>query len=168
MSSCPWHTIHLRSFELISFFHCSAAKLVYHLPSFELLPASPSTKRSAAKTIIHSNCWPICLDLSFLSTGSNRHSPLVTGIFCVFYRDIRNQVKTMHLPTLALAALTAAIPALAFTNGSLVPAYMCNPTPDGLPKNYGELLSYTREMTGPIAFNANRLAFPSQPHSIYG
>jgi len=74
----------------------------------------------------------------------------------------------MHLPTLALAALTAAIPALAFTNGSLVPAYMCNPTPDGLPKNYGELLSYTREMTGPIAFNANRLAFPSQPHSIYG
>ena len=63
----------------------------------------------------------------------------------------------MQLPTLVLAALTAAMPALAFTNGSLVPAYICNPKPDGLPKNYGQLLAGTREMTGPIAFNANGL-----------
>ena len=66
----------------------------------------------------------------------------------------------MRLPTLVLAALTAAMPTLAFTNGSLVPAYICHPTPDGLPKNYGQVLSFTREMTGPIAFNANGLPLP--------
>jgi len=73
-----------------------------------------------------------------------------------------NQAQAMQLTTFVLAALTAAIPALAFTNGTLVPAYMCNPHPDGLPKNYGQLLSFTREMTGTIAFNANGL-FPVQP-----
>ena len=65
----------------------------------------------------------------------------------------------MQFTTLVLAAL-AAVPALAFTNGSLVPAYICNPKPDGLPKNFGEVLSFTREMTGPVAFNANGLLLP--------
>ena len=66
----------------------------------------------------------------------------------------------MQLPTLVLAALTAALPALAFTNGSLVPAYICNPTPDGLPKSFGQVLSFTREMTEAVAFNANGVSLP--------
>lgn len=66
----------------------------------------------------------------------------------------------MQLTTLVLAALTAAIPTLAFTNGSIVPAYICNPHPDGLPKNYAQVLANTREMTGPIAFNANGPPLP--------
>jgi hypothetical protein len=52
------------------------------------------------------------------------------------------------------------MPALAFTNGSLVPAYICHPTRDGLPKSFAQVLSFTREMTGTIAFNANGLPLP--------
>jgi hypothetical protein len=66
----------------------------------------------------------------------------------------------MQLMTLVLAALITAIPALAFTNGSIVPAYICHPHPDGLPKNYAQVLANTREMTGAIAFNANGLPHP--------
>jgi len=53
------------------------------------------------------------------------------------------------------AVLAAASPALAFTNGSQVPAYICNPTPDGLPKSFGQLLQLTREQTPQVAFNTN-------------
>jgi len=55
-----------------------------------------------------------------------------------------------------LTALVAAVsPAWAFTNGTLVPAYICNPTPDGMPKSFGQLLTYTREPVGPMSFNTN-------------
>jgi len=61
----------------------------------------------------------------------------------------------MQISTLILIALTAVGRVAAFTNGSLVPAYICNPNPDGLPKSFGQLLPYTREQTGAVAFNAN-------------
>lgn len=61
----------------------------------------------------------------------------------------------MRLSRVVVAAMAAGSPALAFTNGSLVPAYICDPVMDGLPKSFGELLPYTREMTGPVAFNYN-------------
>jgi len=57
--------------------------------------------------------------------------------------------------SIIVAAAFAAVPALAFTNGSLIPSYICNPVPDGLPKSYGALLPFTSEQLGPIAFNAN-------------
>lgn len=57
--------------------------------------------------------------------------------------------------TTALLALSSALTVSAFTNGSLVPAYMCNPTPDGLPKNYGQVLALTRKQVRKLAFTAN-------------
>jgi hypothetical protein len=62
----------------------------------------------------------------------------------------------MQISTLILIALTAIGPVAAFTNGTLVPAYICNPRPDGLPKSFGQLLPYTREQLEAVAFNANR------------
>lgn len=67
----------------------------------------------------------------------------------------------MKLSTAFVAAIAAVTPALAFTNGSLVPAYICDPIMDGLPKSFGELLPYTREMTCAIAFNPNGLSTKS-------
>jgi hypothetical protein len=61
----------------------------------------------------------------------------------------------MQFQTILLAALSVATPALAFTNGSLVPPYVCNPTPDGLPKSFGQLLLFTREQTPTVAFGPN-------------
>jgi hypothetical protein len=61
----------------------------------------------------------------------------------------------MHYRSTILAALAAATPALAFTNGSLVPPYICNPTADGLPKSFGQLLLFTREQTPTVAFSQN-------------
>lgn len=43
----------------------------------------------------------------------------------------------MGLQTVLLAALLVAAPAAAFTNGTLVPAYICNPVADGMPKSFG-------------------------------
>jgi len=37
----------------------------------------------------------------------------------------------MHLLIHSLLALATFLPAYAFTNGSLIPAYFCNPVPDG-------------------------------------
>lgn len=60
----------------------------------------------------------------------------------------------MQLKAIAISALAAA-PAWAFTNGSLVPAYICNPQADGLPKSFGQLLPYTREPTTKVGFSTN-------------
>jgi hypothetical protein len=43
----------------------------------------------------------------------------------------------------------------AFTNGSLIPSYFCNPVPDGLPKSLGELIPQTHKEQGVLAFNNN-------------
>jgi hypothetical protein len=43
----------------------------------------------------------------------------------------------MHFETIFSAAVLAAVPAAAFTNGTLVPAYICNPVNDGMPKSFG-------------------------------
>jgi hypothetical protein len=61
----------------------------------------------------------------------------------------------MKRSALFISTLAIATPVAAFTNGSIVPAYICDAKPDGLPKSFGQLLPYTREMTGPIAFNPN-------------
>lgn len=61
----------------------------------------------------------------------------------------------MQLEAILFAAILAAAPAAAFTNGTLVPAYICNPTADGLPKSFGQLLQFTREQTPKVAFNQN-------------
>jgi hypothetical protein len=62
----------------------------------------------------------------------------------------------MHYAILLLAALAAVSPVSGFTNGSLIPSYICNNNPDGLPKSFGQLLPYTREPLCAIAFNDNR------------
>jgi hypothetical protein len=61
----------------------------------------------------------------------------------------------MHTYFLLLTTLAVVAPVFAFTNGSLVPGYICNSHPDGLPKSFGQLLPYTREQVGTIAFNEN-------------
>jgi hypothetical protein len=65
------------------------------------------------------------------------------------------KIRKMQLKTTIFTALIAAAPALAFTNGSLVPPYICHPTNDGLPKSFGQLLQFTREQTPKVAFSAN-------------
>jgi hypothetical protein len=64
----------------------------------------------------------------------------------------------MQFKALILLAF-AATPALAFTNGTLVPAYICNPQPDGMPKSFGQLLQLTREPTTKVGFNTNGSLF---------
>ena len=62
----------------------------------------------------------------------------------------------MHLLIHSLLALATGLPTFAFTNGSLIPAYFCNPVPDGLPKSLGELIPFTvKDQCAPFAFNAN-------------
>jgi len=55
-----------------------------------------------------------------------------------------------------LIAAFAVTPTLSFTNGSLVPAYICSPRPDGLPKAFSQLLPYMRK-------NGKTVAFDSKP-----
>jgi hypothetical protein len=62
----------------------------------------------------------------------------------------------MRLFIYSLLALATVLPTQAFTNGSLIPSYFCNPEDDGLPKSLGELIPQThKEQAGPLAFNAN-------------
>jgi hypothetical protein len=67
----------------------------------------------------------------------------------------------MHYAITIAALLAAATPTLAFTNGSLVPPYICSPTADGLPKSFGQLLQFTREQTPQVAFSTNGTCFRS-------
>ena len=70
----------------------------------------------------------------------------------------------MALLSIFILGLATVIPTLAFTNGSLVPAYFCHPKPDGMPKSLGELLPFLiKDQAGPIAFNANGLSFLLPP-----
>jgi len=55
---------------------------------------------------------------------------------------------------LTAAILACATQVSAFTNGSLVPSYICNPTADGLPKAFAQLLPYTRKNAQVIAVDA--------------
>jgi len=62
----------------------------------------------------------------------------------------------MHLVIHSLLALATVLPAQAFTNGTLIPAYFCNPVPDGMPKSLGELIPFTvKDQDCPLAFNSN-------------
>jgi hypothetical protein len=65
----------------------------------------------------------------------------------------------MRLTIHALLALAAVFPSHiqvhAFTNGTLIPAYFCNPVPDGMPKSLGQLIPLTMKDQGELAFNAN-------------
>jgi len=54
-----------------------------------------------------------------------------------------------------LTAIAAVVEVTAFTNGTLVPAYICNPVDDGLPKSFAQLLPYTRKNSKTVAFDAN-------------
>lgn len=65
----------------------------------------------------------------------------------------------MHFQTIIFAASIASKTALAFTNGSLVPSYICHPNADGLPKSFGQLLQFTREQTPTVAFGPNGKLF---------
>jgi hypothetical protein len=64
----------------------------------------------------------------------------------------------MQLQSVVLAAVIAALPVSAFTNGSIVPPYICNPQTDGLPKSFGQLLQFTQEQVKTVAFNQNRMS----------
>ena len=62
----------------------------------------------------------------------------------------------MSLLTISLLALASVVPTQAFTNGTLIPAYFCNPVPDGMPKSLGELIPFTiKDQCADLAFNAN-------------
>jgi hypothetical protein len=62
----------------------------------------------------------------------------------------------MRLAIHSLLALATVLPTLAFTNGSLIPSYFCNPKPDGLPKSLGELIPFTiKDQCTDLAFNNN-------------
>lgn len=87
------------------------------------------------------SCWAIVL-LSI-------HSLTLLLSFVQLYKPIIMQFKAI-----IITALTAA-PALALTNGSLGPAYICNPQADGLPKSFGRLLPYTCEPTTKVGFSTN-------------
>ncbi|KUJ21862.1 uncharacterized protein LY89DRAFT_681239 [Mollisia scopiformis] len=69
-------------------------------------------------------------------------------------------VLNMHIIIHSLLFLATVIPAAhAFTNGSLIPAYFCNPKPDGLPKSLGELIPFTvKDQNNALAFNSNASA----------
>jgi hypothetical protein len=68
----------------------------------------------------------------------------------------------MRLIIHSLLALAAVLPTQAFTNGSLIPSYFCNPKPDGLPKSLGQLIPLTiKEQDDQLAFNANGTCRPS-------
>jgi hypothetical protein len=58
--------------------------------------------------------------------------------------------------TLAVSAFALAVQVSAFTNGTLVPAYICNPVDDGMPKAFGQLLPYLRKNGKSVAFDTNR------------
>jgi len=59
----------------------------------------------------------------------------------------------MRTPTL-IAILAAAAPRVsAFTYGKLVPAYICAPLGDGMPKSFGQLLQLTRNQLDEVAYN---------------
>jgi len=61
----------------------------------------------------------------------------------------------MRTPTF-LALLVAAAPRVsAFTYGKLVPAYICAPPGDGLPKSFGQLLQLTRNQLDDVAYNTD-------------
>jgi hypothetical protein len=61
----------------------------------------------------------------------------------------------MRTPTF-LALLAAAAPQVsAFTYGKLIPAYICAPAGDGMPKSFGQLLQLTRNQLGDVAYNAD-------------
>ena len=63
----------------------------------------------------------------------------------------------MHISTLTFLGLAVIVPIQAFTNGSLIPAYFCNPVPDGMPKSLGQLIPFTvLDKNADLAFNANR------------
>ncbi|KAE9373509.1 hypothetical protein N431DRAFT_465795 [Stipitochalara longipes BDJ] len=62
----------------------------------------------------------------------------------------------MRLIIHSLLALATVIPTQAFTNGSLIPSYFCNPKPDGLPKSLGELIPFTvKDQNTALTFNTN-------------
>jgi hypothetical protein len=58
--------------------------------------------------------------------------------------------------SLVLSVLATAVRVSAFTNGTLVPAYICNPQADGLPKAFAELLPFVRKNGRTVAFDSNR------------
>lgn len=69
---------------------------------------------------------------------------------------------TMRFIIHSLLALATVLPTLAFTNGSLIPSYFCNPKPDGLPKSLGELIPFTvKDQNTALAFNTNGGRYPS-------
>jgi len=57
------------------------------------------------------------------------------------------------MKTSLLITLFAAGRASAFTMGKLVPAYICAPAGDGMPKSFGELLQLTRNQLDEVAYN---------------
>jgi hypothetical protein len=62
----------------------------------------------------------------------------------------------MQTKSFIATALLAATQVSAFTNGSLVPSYICNPASDGLPKAFAQLLPYTRKNAAVLAFDGNK------------
>lgn len=61
----------------------------------------------------------------------------------------------MHLIIHSLLALAAVLPTQAFTNGTLIPSYFCNPVADGLPKSLGQLIPFLQKDVDVVAFNPN-------------
>jgi len=73
----------------------------------------------------------------------------------------------MRLTIHSLLALATVLPAQAFTNGTLIPAYICNPKPDGMPKSLGELIPRTvKDQNNALAFNNNGMLSVTHQSSL--
>lgn len=64
----------------------------------------------------------------------------------------------MRLIIQSLLALAAVLPTHAFTNGTLIPSYFCNPVADGMPKSLGQLIPFLQKEQDEIAFNPNGMS----------
>ena len=93
--------------------------------------------------------------LPFLSFHSFLHSLALLQIWTSL-SILEINIFKMRLAIHSLLALATVLPTLAFTNGSLIPSYFCNPKPDGLPKSLGELIPFTiKDQCTDLAFNNN-------------
>ena len=98
-----------------------------------------------------------CLLACFLSSFVRSFTDLE---FCHSVLEINT--FTMRPIIHSLLALATVLPTQAFTNGSLIPSYFCNPKPDGLPKSLGELIPFTvKDQNTALAFNTNGGRYPS-------
>jgi hypothetical protein len=135
--------------------------------------AASTISSSHSRSFIQSDLYPRSCSVVFLQLHSFLHIYLSSGqprrynlrststFFILLCNNNQEPVSThslrlynfkMQQKSFITAAFLASITSVsAFTNGSLVPSYICNPNADGLPKAFAQLLPYTRKNAQTIA-----------------